>query len=130
MVETGEAHGSTRWHQALAYAVTGRHWPELGLQESPDLAELSSRLRTIDDPESVRRHVEERQTAGQSWPHPVPDELMAGLGHAQFAAALTALKSGLGLDGPTRVAAQPAAGQPASAEERRLLEDVPPHHGT
>jgi hypothetical protein len=129
MVESG-AGRSARWHQALAYAVTGRCWPELGQQEAPDLTELDARLRTGLDPESLRGYVHRTLAAGKSWPHPVPTELMAGLGYAQFTAALTALRSGLGLDGPTRVAAEPAAGQPASAAERRLLEEVPPHHGT
>jgi hypothetical protein len=109
------------WHQALAYAVTGRLLPDLGLQERADVIALAADLR--------------RRAAEDEFPlldNPsvaaVPADLRAQLGAAQFAAALAALRTALDPDGVPRTAPRP--GRPLTAEERRLLTDVPPHHGT
>ena len=56
--------------------------------------------------------------------HDVPEDLMRGLGPAQFRAALTELRAAL---------AQPRTGpviasRPLSTEERRLDADRPPHY--
>ncbi len=58
----------------------------------------------------------------------VPADLRARLGAAQFAAALAGLRTALDLDRTPRTAPRP--GRPLTADERRLLADVPPHHGT
>jgi len=106
------------WHQALAYAVSGRRLTGLGEQTVPDVtalaAELSARLErgdlTLADPPTSD----------------VPDDLMVGLGAAQFWSALAQLRHAL--------AASPTPGpvitsRPLTADERRLHEDRPPHHG-
>ena len=106
------------WHQALAYAVTGRRFPELGLQDAPDLEALTAFLRSWlggDVDPSVLARV-----------HPLPPELAQGLGAAQRSAAVAELRRRLvGERPPGPVARQ----RPLTADERRLLEDVPPHHG-
>ena len=102
------------WHQALAYAVTGQRRPELGYQAQPDLAELSLRLGELADADVL--------AAGPL--HRVPDDLMRGLGPAQFRAALTELRAAL-----SRPPAGPVvASRPLTAEERRLDADRPPHY--
>ena len=130
MAATPSAGEPRPWHQALAYAVTGRAWPELGQQSGPDLVELASRLRAVEGEEGLRQHVRMTLQGEEPWPHSVPAELRAGLGYAQFAAALNQLRSELRLDGPTVVANPGERTGPVSAAERRLLDDVPPHHGS
>ena len=58
----------------------------------------------------------------------VPADLRARLGAAQFAAALAGLRTALDLDRSPPYRSSP--GRPLTADERRLLADVPPHHGT
>ena len=105
------------WHQALAYAVTGVRFEDLGRQDRPDLDVLAARLRPrlgveVDPAELTRAH-------------PLPADLAAGLGPAQLGAAVTELRRRLTAP-PPPVVADP---RPLSADERRLLQDVPPHHG-
>ena len=109
------------WHQALAYAVTGRLLADLGLQERADVAALAADLR--------RRAAEgDFPLLGQSATATVPAALRAQLGAAQFAAALSALRTALDLD--RTPPAVPRPDRPLTADERRLLIDVPPHHGS
>lgn len=105
------------WHQALAYAVTGVRFQDLGRQPTPDLdaltAVLRARLGAEVDPTELTRA------------HPVPADLAHGLGAAQLGAAVAELRRRL--TGPPR--ARVAGERPLTADERRLLQDVPPHHG-
>ena len=106
------------WHQALAHALTGRRFPELGQQDAPDLdvltAFLQPRLGVDVDPAALRE------------PHPLPADLGAGLGAAQVWAAVAELRRRLGsVPPPVGV----TRSRPLTADERRLLQDVPPHHG-
>lgn len=114
----GEDSVAPCWHQALAYAVTGHRSPELGHQQAPDLPVLVAWLRapTADRPREA--------TTGA--PYAVPDDLLAGISRAQFWAVLSRLRSELS---PTVISARPVlADRPLTADERRLLSDVPPHH--
>jgi hypothetical protein len=99
----------TTWHQALVFAVTGERRPELGRQEQPDLdavvGALSGRPRGA---------------------YPVPADLRSGIGAAQLAAVLTELRRRLTAGGSRPVLAERAP----DAAERRLLAEVPPHHGS
>ena len=100
--------GPRTWHQALVYAVTGERRPELGRQDAPDLdvvvAALAGRPRGA---------------------HAVPAELTEGIGAAQLAAVLTGLRARL-----AALTARPVLAERApDGDERRLLADVPPHHG-
>jgi hypothetical protein len=111
------------WHQALAYAICGQRLSELGQQDEPDLDELV-RILSRDADLVPRVQVDRRRG---NWPHPVPNDLMAGIGWAQFSSALTVLITRLDL-APGSAARGPSS-RPPDADERRLLHDVPPHHG-
>ena len=106
------------WHQALAYAVTGRRLTGLGLQTVPDVTALAAALR-------ARLERGDLALVDPSTSD-VPADLMTGLGAAQFWSALAELRRAL--------AAEPQRGpvissRPLTTDERRLDEDRPPHHG-
>ncbi len=115
------------WHRALTWAICGEDRTDLGLQDRPDLDRLT---RELSEQAGLRSLVRARQARKQPWPFPVPTDLMAGLGPAQFAAAVTGLRDRLDLERPEAGAAPPVLSSRAlDADERRLLQDVPPHHG-
>jgi hypothetical protein len=116
------------WHRALAYAITGIRMDDLGRQSRPDLPALAAEItRRMGGIEELRAEVRKWLDAGGPWPYPVPDDLREGLGAAQWLAALTGLRQRLELDPqPSRPVITDRAPDTA---ERRLLEDVPPHHG-
>jgi len=99
----------TTWHEALVFAVTGERRPDLGRQEQPDLDVVVDALR-----------------GRPRGAHPVPDDLRSGIGAAQLAAVLTELRRRLAAVGSRPVVAERAP----DAAERRLLAEVPPHHGS
>jgi hypothetical protein len=107
--ESADARPLVTWHQALVFAVTGERRPELGRQVAPDLDAVVDAIG--DHPVGA---------------HPVPADLTDGIGAAQLAAVLTALRTRLWAAGPRPVVAERAP----DAAERRLLADVPPHHGS
>lgn len=104
------------WHQALAWAMTGRSLANLGHQPRPDLAALA---------EILRGQINSGSAVGP--PHPVPAELMRGIGAAQFLATLAELRSRIH---PPAEPGPVVADRSLTAEERRLLSEVPPHHGS
>lgn len=97
------------WHQALVHAVTGERRPELGRQDEPDLDVVVAAL-----------------AGAPRGAHPVPADLTDGIGPARFAAVLTALRARLAASDARPVLAE----RSPDAAERRLLADVPPHHGS
>ncbi len=97
------------WHQALAFAVTGERRPDLGRQATPDLDVVLAAI--ADHPRGA---------------HAVPPDLTDGIGAAQLAAVLTELRARLSAAGSRPVLAE----RSPDAAERRLLADVPPHHGS
>ena len=119
--ESGSA--ARHWHQALAYAVLGQRVPELDEQQTPDVEVLADLLRRRAD------FTQDLASARdlEMWPVPVPSDLMAGLGWAQFAAVLRALIDRLGLADPPTPRPVTGPGRP-NADDRRLLDEVPPHH--
>ncbi|GAA4889455.1 hypothetical protein GCM10025789_02330 [Tessaracoccus lubricantis] len=64
------------------------------------------------------------QEAERPWPFTVPLEVRRAVGFARFDAALAQARANLGLTG--LVAARPAE-RPLNRDERRLVEDRPPH---
>lgn len=107
---------------ALVYALTGERLVDVPADASP-----AGALEREGWPVTrIRAHAQQRREAGQPWPHPVSREQRAGVGAAQLAAALAAVMADLGLQGRTR---GPAPARPLTQDERRLLADVPPHHG-
>lgn len=79
------------------------------------------------DADRILAHAEAVVAAGEVWPHPVPDELRVRVGSARLFAVLQRVQQELGMFG--RVSA-PAPRRPLTADERRLLGEVPPHHGS
>lgn len=119
-----------RWHAALAYDLLGPP-----VRQLPEPAKLDVR-QLIDDlggADAVRVLAAAAKSAGGG-PFELPQELRLGLGAAQFAAARAAFLAALGpLDplGSSDVTRRPVlADRPLSADERRLLADRPPHHGS
>lgn len=104
-----EGEPTPAWHQALVFAVTGRRRPELGRQAEPDLDVVLAAL--VDEPRGA---------------HPVPADLREGIGAAQLAAVLAELRARLAASTDRPVLAERAP----DAAERRLLAEVPPHHGS
>ncbi len=125
--DVGAAGG--RWHRALAQAITGDSGDEAGRQSSPDVDALARALLSRCGAATLAEHRREVLRAGGAWPHPVPGDLMAGLGYAQFTAALARLIDLLGLNERGWVTAAPPTTSMAPAL-RRLLDEVPPHHGS
>ena len=91
---------------------------ELERQARPDLDAVTAFLRPrvgVDiDPAELSR------------PHPLPADLAAGVGAAQLWAGVAELRRRLGAGASEAGVAAP---RPLTADERRLLQDVPPHHG-
>lgn len=114
------------WHRALAYALAGAEL-DLPGRPAPDVAALAAELAAAGwTPARVAEHARSVQDAERPWPHPIPATLRAGLSAAQLHAALGRARDELGvavLDPRT-----PSARTTLTADERRLLADVPPHH--
>ena len=109
MPEPADAPSSVAWHQALVVAVTGERRPELGRQGTPDLDAVVAAIG-----------------ARPQGAHPVPADLTDGIGAAQLAAVLIALRTRLAATDSRPVLSE----REPDAAERRLLADVPPHHGS
>ena len=109
------------WHQALAYAVTGRRLDGLGHQRQPDLPRLVEDLERL----AARGEID-RSWSVEAADHLVPTELMDGIGAAQFWAVLDDLRRVLGVADPGSPAV--TVDRPLTAEENRLVADRPPHH--
>jgi hypothetical protein len=117
------------WHRAIVYALIGRIEPALGEQERPTPASLVADLdrHLAGGRAELLSEVARARQSGGLWPIPLPTDLRAALGPAQFAAALTETRRLLGLGaGPTQV----LSARPPDAAERAMLREVPPHHGT
>jgi hypothetical protein len=118
MADDGEERA---WHQALAYAVCGRRLEQLGSQRRPDIAALTTALRDLAEEGALIL-----PSSSDPAVHSVPNDLMQGLGAAQFHAALSALRGELGLGVALRATVAPS--RPLTPAEHRLIEDAPPHH--
>jgi hypothetical protein len=114
------------WHAALAYALVGEEW-SLDRRPGPDLPALAVELAARDwTRERIAVHARSVQESGRPWPHPIPDALRAGLGAAQLYAALGRAREELGV--AVLDPRAPSGRTVLTADERRLLADVPPHH--
>ncbi|MEA5054374.1 MAG: hypothetical protein VB093_13135 [Propionicimonas sp.] len=117
-----------RWQASLAYALTGADL-ELSEPGRPDPPALIAGLAAQGwTPARLRAHAEACVRDGQSWPHLIPPDLRAGCGAAQLAAVLGSARALLGL--VTLETRPPSARTTFTADELRLLREVPPHHGS
>lgn len=109
-----------QWEDALAQALTGA-----SLVLEPGEEVLAGLARQGWDRAAIAAHAEAVWDAGAPWPHPSP-AAAAAFGAARWHAALDDLRSQLGLD----IAPQaPSRRTTLDADERRLLQDRPPHWG-
>lgn len=79
-------------------------------------------------PERVQQHREQCRADGVPWPHPVPPQELGPGTAARFLALLAQVRAALGVTG--LVATQRPEHRVIGPAERRLLADVPPHHGS
>lgn len=108
---------SPDWQAALAYAVTGQRLA-VTPAAAPDATALLTELAVLGwGPERLAT------TAGVA--RVVPPDLMAGLGAAQFWAALAQLRREVGASGA--VPRSPSQRTALTPEEQRLQADRPPH---
>lgn len=107
---------------ALSFALTG------GVVDVADRARWNARDFVADLGVAgwdVQRISALAQT-GAVWPFPVDAELVAAVGFAQFSAALAQAKSELGLTGWDAPIVSHRSR--LTADELRLMHDVPPHY--
>ncbi|MFT4293888.1 MAG: hypothetical protein QM582_00565 [Micropruina sp.] len=108
--------------EAVGVALTGQRLDPAGEVADP----LAALAAAGWDQDRIAAHAAEVLAAGGVWPHPVPEELRARVGSARLLAVLQRIQLDLGRFGR---ASRPAPPRPLTADERRLLNEVPPHHG-
>ncbi|MDR1385991.1 MAG: hypothetical protein LBJ44_00020 [Propionibacteriaceae bacterium] len=113
------------WTEALAWALTGQPL-DLGQLNDPDqlLAALEGRGW---DATALRSRAQSARDRGQPWPDRPPAEQLARIGAARWRAATERVVACLGLQA---VALPPSRRTSLTADERRLLAERPPHHGS
>jgi hypothetical protein len=110
--------------ESLGFALTGQWLSGLADLEPQDADGILNRLDKAGWPSS--RIVEFRaqtHAAGRRWPLAVPDDQRGDWGLAQFQAALVAI-----LESLDQSQAQVRRATTLTADDRRLLAEVPPHH--
>ncbi|MCL2736101.1 MAG: hypothetical protein FWD75_05650 [Propionibacteriaceae bacterium] len=109
----------------IAYALTGET-----LSLDPETDSAASLLDALESagwpPQRVRDQALLAWEEERPWPHPLPPSSVAEVGAAQWYARLAQARALLGLDA---VQLPPSRRTVLTPEERRLLTDVPPHHG-
>ncbi len=108
--------------QALGLALTG----ESGIVDVSAADPLAGLAASGWSPERILAHAQTARASGEVWPHPVPEELRRLVGSARLFAVLQQVQRDLGVFGRS---AAPARARALTADERRLLSEVPPHHG-
>jgi len=117
---------TARWQAAVAYALVGVELPveETGRADpEATVAALAGLGWTAD---RIGTHAREVVATEQPWPHPVPQALRSDCGPAQFHAAVARARQLLDLT--TLEVRTPSRRTVLTADERRLLAEVPPHH--
>lgn len=118
------------WHAALCFAIVGVRVDGLDVQTVPDPDRVRDVLvdRTPGGEQAIQDLVTGRRAAGQPWPYPLPEDLAAGIGFAQWSAALATLRRRLGVDRPIHRVIRSDVSQ--DHDDLRLMRERPPHHGT
>ncbi|MFZ0531298.1 MAG: hypothetical protein WAL91_12270 [Propionicimonas sp.] len=125
---------SPRWHTALGFALTGSELPldaadPAGARPQPDPEELVADLAGHGwSRDRITEHARTRLAADLPWPHQVPSALKQGCGAAQFHAALGATR--VLLDVVALERRPPSRRTQLNRDEQRLMQEVPPHHGS
>lgn len=111
-----------RWATELASCLVGER-VELP-HTDPDAHAVLAALETAGwGAEVISAIAYDRFAADEPWPFPVRREVVAA-GPAQWYALVGQVRTLLGLDGEVR---PPSTRTALSADERRLMTDVPPH---
>ncbi|MDR1449725.1 MAG: hypothetical protein LBI84_05930 [Propionibacteriaceae bacterium] len=113
------------WESSLAAALTGADLDLPAVGSAASLVDaLAERGWTA---EAIAGQARAAWASGAGWPYPADAAALARFGAARWEAALSDLRGRLGL----AVAVQPPSRRTRlSADERRLLAEVPPHHGS
>ncbi len=115
------------WARQLSCTLVGREVP-LALT-APEVPQALDRLADAGfDASAVSAHAGAVRAEGGVWPHPVPVTWLRRVGAARWSAAVADAVHRLGLDADRAV--RSAAPRPLDPDERRLLADKPPHHGS
>lgn len=115
-----------RWHTAIGYALVGQELP-LAEPAHPDPARLVADLDAAGwNAGRVHAHALATVEAERPWPHRIPAELRAGCGAAQLHAALGRTRALLAV--VTLETRSPTTRTRLTADEQRLLRDLPPHY--
>ncbi len=110
--------------QAVAFALVGRRLA--AGDDSADPRRIMEHLASLGvDAASVAAVQQERRAASLPWPFPLPEDVAVN-SPAQLKAVLDAVRTELGVGGPSPVV---AVKRRPSADELRLIQEVPPHHG-
>ena len=116
-----------RWFGAIGWALTGVELPEPA-DASPEPDAVVAWLHDQGwPPERLAEHRLACRDSAVPWPHPVPAGRLGPGSAARFHALLTAVQDAAGVRG--LLARQVPAERHIGPAERRLLGDVPPHHG-
>jgi len=113
---------SSRWATELATSLVGE---SVDLPDTPPDARAVLAALDLQGWPAVRivAIARARSAADQAWPYPVSRDVVAS-GPAQWYALVGEVRTLLGLDGLVQ---PPVARTALTADERRLLSDVPPH---
>ncbi len=112
----------SRWASELASCLVGVQVELRGVE--PTARAVLAALDEAGWPaDAITAIAYDRVAAEEPWPFPVPREVVAS-GPAQWYAIVGEARALLGLDGELR---PPSTRTALTADERRLLTDVPPH---
>lgn len=90
--------------------------------------EVAARLGAAGwDRQRLAEHAAGERSAGRTWPKPIPVTRRGGIGAAQLAAAIRAVRERLG---PVEEVRLRDSTQPLGVADRALLAERPPHHGS
>ena len=115
-----------RWQAAIAYALVGADLDPAESGRADPEAALAALAGLGWTTERIHAHARAVVAAEQPWPHPVPEALRRGCGPAQLHAAVARARELLGL--VTLEVRTPSRRTQLTADEKRLLAEVPPHH--
>ena len=114
------------FHRVLAAALTGEDF-DLGEQDKPDIGVALTQLAQAGwDAGRVEELRQQRHAIHQPWPIPVPAVERGDISAATLVALVSQAIAQLGIGRGKRLA---RADRPLTADEARLVSQVPPHHG-